>query len=117
MLCTFQIQWIPINFIRNPWYDDQWDISKDSLLLGKTFTMVSRHEKGFLGTSYTLIGHGLHEKFDDGIKLMSEWIKSADKPSVAREAVSRQSLLSSSISDACTDWQCTDNNVVFKALS
>ena len=80
--------WIPVKFIRHPWYDDHWDIHRDSLLLGKTFTLITAYEDGLLGTSYRLLGLGLHEKFDQGLDLMTQWAASQDQTTVAREAVS-----------------------------
>ena len=70
------------------WYDDHWDIARDSLRLGKTLTMVTNMEDTVLGRSYNLIGLALWEKYDQVMDKMESWAKSDAKDIVCEEAVS-----------------------------
>lgn len=78
---------MPVAFIENPWYDDHFDIPRDSLLLGKTLLAVGKTLDSTLGRSCQLLGCGLYEKFDAGLALMDKWLLSADKFTVAKQAV------------------------------
>ena len=82
--------WVPVRFIRHPWYDDHWDMDRDSLLLGKSLVLIAQHEEGMLATSYRLLGLGLWEKFDQALDMMDEWAADTSKPTVSREAVCTQ---------------------------
>ena len=77
-----------VEFIRQLWYDDHWDIPRDSLRLGKTFTLLTESEDTVLGRSYRLIGFALWEKYDKVLDLMEQWANSGDKDIVCQEAVS-----------------------------
>ena len=84
-----ELEWIKVNFLERPVYDDHFDISKDSMKLGKTFAMVAKSADDILGRSYQLMGWGLYEKFDKGIALMRQWLENGKiGDAVSREAVS-----------------------------
>ena len=70
------------------WYDDHWDIARDTLRLGKTLTMITRMEDTVLGRSYNLIGLALWEKYDQVMDQMESWAKSDAKDIVCEAAVS-----------------------------
>ncbi|CAD5116272.1 DgyrCDS5179 [Dimorphilus gyrociliatus] len=63
-------EWIRVGFITPPWFDGHFDIKNEQWLLGKTFTYLGREIESILGRSYQLIGHGLFEKFDQGLELL-----------------------------------------------
>lgn len=75
MLFSFQDTYIKVDFIENPYYDDHFDIPKDSMKLGKTLVMLSQGDESVVGTSYALLGWGLYEKFDKGLELLEKVIQ------------------------------------------
>lgn len=77
-----------MRYIRNVWYDDHWDIWKDSIRLGKTFCMLSESENTLLSRSYSFVGYALWEKFDKVLELMGQWAGSGEKDIVSQEVVS-----------------------------
>ena len=77
-----------VKFIENPWYDDHFDISRESLLLGKTLVAVTRDDHSTLGLSYCLIGWGLYEKFDMGLDLLEGLANGSLEGAVTQQAVS-----------------------------
>jgi len=76
-----------VSFIENPWYDDHFDLDRDSLKLGKTFVSVARGNSDLIGRSYQLIGWALYEKFESGLTLLRDCVKSGSVPAVTQEAV------------------------------
>lgn len=78
-----------VDFLSTPFYDDHFDLYKDSLKLGKTFVMVAKQqgEKDLLCSSYELIGYGLYEKFEQGLLLLEE-VASSEERNIAQSAVS-----------------------------
>ncbi len=76
-----------VTWIRNPWYDDHWDLPKDSMKAGKTFVMLNQGRHDTLGYSYSLIGWGLYEKFDRGLELLKR-VADDGKTKLAQKAVS-----------------------------
>ncbi|KAK2180748.1 hypothetical protein NP493_427g01050 [Ridgeia piscesae] len=86
--------WIRVSFIENPWYDDHFDLDRDSLKLGKTFVSVARGNSDLIGRSYQLIGWALYEKFESGLTLLRDCVKSGSVPAVTQEAIDqfRESL-------------------------
>ncbi|XP_042907386.1 small ribosomal subunit protein mS27 isoform X2 [Parasteatoda tepidariorum] len=65
-----------VPFIRNPWFDDHFDIKNPQHLLGKTLYLIGREvNNSLLGQSYQLYGLALYEKWEkvtDLLKLYSE---------------------------------------------
>ncbi len=82
--------WVLVDYIRPLWYDDHFDIVRDSLRNGKTLSMItSLEDSSVLTRSYALIGRALWEKYDEVLSLMQEWIDNGDQSLavVAKEAV------------------------------
>lgn len=63
---------IRINYIRNPYFDDHFDLRNSHHLVGKTFLAIARHLNGTVANSVRLIGYTYYEKFAEG----SEFVKS-----------------------------------------
>lgn len=57
---------IRINFERNPYFDDHFDLRNSNHLVGKTFLAISRYLDGTLANSIQLLGHAFYEKYSDG---------------------------------------------------
>ena len=89
-LCEFSFQEIEykvVKFIPNPYYDDHFDIRSDRFLLGKTLNMIGKTTDDVMGRSCQLIGWGLYEKFDKGLKLLQDFLASDQEYSVTQDAV------------------------------
>ena len=76
-----------VKFIPNPYYDDHFDIRSDKFLLGKTLNMIGKTTDDVMGRSCQLIGWGLYEKFDKGLKLLRDFLASDQEYSVTQDAV------------------------------
>lgn len=67
---------IRVKFIRNPYFDDHFDLQNSQHLVGKTFLVLARYIDGMLGNTLKLLGHCFYEKYVDG----SEFIQSLGEP-------------------------------------
>lgn len=66
---------IRVNYLKNPFYDDHFDIIKSNHLLGKTFLYLADEvdlTNKTLVNSLKLVGYALYEKFDDGNKFLAQ---------------------------------------------
>ncbi|XP_053405902.1 uncharacterized protein LOC123566391 isoform X1 [Mercenaria mercenaria] len=72
-----EVEYIAVKVIRNPYYDDHFDIKDERFLLGKTLYNISKNTAtldGAFSRSLQLIGLGLYEKFELANQLLEEWI-------------------------------------------
>lgn len=61
---------IRINFIRNPFFDDHFDIKNSHHLVGKTFLSIGTYLDGAIGNTIKLLGYSYYEKFADGVEFI-----------------------------------------------
>lgn len=61
---------VRVNFLRNPYFDEHFDIRNSLHLVGKTFIAISQHLDGAIRNSIQLLGYCLFEKYADGNKLV-----------------------------------------------
>lgn len=63
--------WMKVKYIKNPWYDDHFDIKDEKLLLGKTLCALAEdnNSKSY-SHQFKIIGLGLHQKINDGLLLL-----------------------------------------------
>ena len=89
-----EINYIPVSYIRIPFYDDHFDIQNERFLLGKTLYYLGKEMDSVIGRSLQLIGLGLYEKFSKANQLLEQWMTAADGAAVVTEdAVSKTSPL------------------------
>lgn len=66
---------IRVNYLRNEYFDDHFDIKNTNHLVGKTFLYLADEVESVdevLANSLKLIGYALYEKFEEGNKFLSE---------------------------------------------
>lgn len=61
---------IRLNFIRNPYFDDHFDIKNSYHLVGKTFLSIGMYLDGTIGNTIKLLGYSYYEKFADGVEFI-----------------------------------------------
>lgn len=69
---------VRINFLRNPYFDDHFDIKNSHHLVGKTFLSIGMHMDGAIGNTIKLLGYSYYEKFADGVEFI-ESLKSSNQ--------------------------------------
>ena len=78
-----------VKFIRNPWYDDHWDITNDQQKLGKTLWALTAGCDNTLSCSYHLTGLGLYVKPKEALDWLDNLSHDSSAPKLASSAVSR----------------------------
>lgn len=61
---------VRVNFLRNPYFDDHFDLRNSHHLVGKTFLAISQYLDGAIRNSIQLIGYSFYEKYSEGIKFL-----------------------------------------------
>lgn len=61
---------VRVNYLRNPYFDDHFDLRNSHHLVGKTFLAIGQYLDGAIGNSVKLLGYSFYEKFSDGIKFI-----------------------------------------------
>lgn len=61
---------VRVNYLRNPYFDDHFDLRNSYHLVGKTFLAISQYLDGTIRNSIQLIGYCFYEKYNDGIKFI-----------------------------------------------
>lgn len=71
-------QYIRVPFLRNPYYDDHFDIKNPRVLCGKTLIMLSKQFQSDHGLTQKLrlLGHVLRGRWDDSLKISEECVQS-----------------------------------------
>lgn len=81
---------VRINYIRNPYFDDHFDMRNSHHLVGKTFLAIGQYLDGSIGNSIKLIGYTLYEKFTDGNKFLESLSNKHELHKDALEIVKKQ---------------------------
>lgn len=63
---------VRVKFLRNPYFDDHFDLTDDKALVGKTLVMVGALIPGTLGNSAQLLGYGLYGKYEKGCEFLAK---------------------------------------------
>ncbi|KFM70852.1 28S ribosomal protein S27, mitochondrial, partial [Stegodyphus mimosarum] len=59
-----EVTLVRVPFIREPWFDDHFDITNPKHLIGKTFYLVGREMNDPLARTYQLLGLTMYEKWN-----------------------------------------------------
>lgn len=82
---------VRVDYIREPYFDDHFDLTDSSHLVGKTLASFGKHlaRSSPEAVAYTsmVLGWTLFEKYDNVIKCLDEILSSQTKPLVSREGI------------------------------
>lgn len=105
---------IRINYIRNPHFDDHFDLRNSHHLVGKTFLAIARHLHGVVANSVRLIGYTYYEKFAEG----SEFVESLDGASALhKDAIDIAMAKLAQITDRDNDERFAEYRSAIEKLS
>lgn len=74
---------VRINYLRNPYFDDHFDLRNSNHLVGKTLLAISEFMEGAIGNSIQLLGYCFYEKYADANK----FIESMDTNELYKDAI------------------------------
>jgi small subunit ribosomal protein S27 len=76
-----------VPYVRNPHYDDHFDLTDEDLLLGKTLNFVGRLQNDIIGRSSQVIGWAKYQKFDKALALMKQYLEASEESSITENVV------------------------------
>ncbi|XP_074651238.1 small ribosomal subunit protein mS27-like [Tubulanus polymorphus] len=99
-----------VPYVRNPSFDDHFDLVEDRHVLGKTLHSIGNHgNDDIIHRSCRLIGLGLWEKISDGFKILREYISSNMKHCITQDALDRFKTALDEIEAQPVDPELTSN--------
>ncbi|XP_049771239.1 uncharacterized protein LOC126141709 [Schistocerca cancellata] len=63
---------VRVKYVRNPYFDDHFDLCDPQLLLGKTFATIGIALSDSVGYTYQLVGWALYKKWNKVVKCLDE---------------------------------------------
>lgn len=76
---------IRVKYLRNPFFDDHFDLTDPRDLVGKTLSFQGKHRADALGRTCQLRGLILFKKYDDVLNLMKNWLETVQDKIVYEE--------------------------------
>lgn len=76
---------VRVAYIRNPFFDDHFDLTDPRDLVGKTLSFHGKHQANTLGRTCQLRGLILYKKYDQVLQLMKEWLETIQDKVVYEE--------------------------------
>ncbi|KAJ8873041.1 hypothetical protein PR048_026657 [Dryococelus australis] len=78
---------VRVKYIRNPYFDDHFDLRDPKLLVGKTLAAVGARVPGAVGQTYQLVGWALYEKWDRVLAMLEQLIAGWEEPLFYQEGL------------------------------
>ncbi|KYN37289.1 28S ribosomal protein S27, mitochondrial [Trachymyrmex septentrionalis] len=66
---------VRVQYLRNPYFDDHFDLTDPKDLVGKTLNFQGKHRADAIGRSCQLRGLILYKKYDDVLNLIKKWLE------------------------------------------
>lgn len=63
---------VRVKFLRNPYFDDHFDIRNSQHLVGKTLWYIGKELPASIGSSIRLLGLSLYQKYDQALQVLDE---------------------------------------------
>lgn len=76
---------IRVRYLRNPFFDDHFDLTDPRDLVGKTLNFKGKHRADVIGRTCQLRGLILYKKYDDVLNLIQKWLETIQDKIVYEE--------------------------------
>lgn len=76
---------IRVSYLRNPYFDDHFDLIDPYDLVGKTLSFQGKQRKDALGRTCQLRGLILYKKYEEATELIADWLKTVRDNIVYKE--------------------------------
>lgn len=76
---------IRVKYLRNPYFDDHFDLTDPRDLVGKTLNFQGKHRADIIGRTCQLRGLILYKKYDDVLNLIKKWLETMQDKIVYEE--------------------------------
>ncbi|XP_018407109.1 PREDICTED: 28S ribosomal protein S27, mitochondrial-like [Cyphomyrmex costatus] len=76
---------VRVSYLRNPYFDDHFDLTDPRDLVGKTLNFQGKHRADAIGRTCQLRGLILYKKYDDVLNLIKKWLETMQDKIVYEE--------------------------------
>ncbi|XP_011631979.1 28S ribosomal protein S27, mitochondrial-like [Pogonomyrmex barbatus] len=90
---------IRVKYLRNPFFDDHFDLTDPRDLIGKTLSFQGKHRADAVGRTCQLRGLILYKKYDDALNLIKQWLETVQNKIVYNEVFELISKDNSNLQD------------------
>lgn len=80
---------VRVRYIRNPYFDDHFDLVDPNHLIGKTFQLIGSQMEDPIGKTHQLLGFILHEKYDKGKQYVQKLLSSQDNNKILKDGLAQ----------------------------
>nr|CAD7400215.1 unnamed protein product [Timema poppensis] len=102
---------VRVKYLRNPYFDDHFDLNDPKLLVGKTLASLGVQFPDPVGRTYQLVGLSLYNKWDKALTLLQRFISSKHKPVIFQAGVKKmEELIEESLKNEDTSNKETIEN-------
>lgn len=96
---------VRVSYLKNPFFDDHFDLADPRDLVGKTLSFQGAHRADALGRTCQLRGLILYKKYDQVLELTKEWLERIKEKIVYEEVFELISKDNSAIQDQAASEQ------------
>ncbi|KAL0133103.1 hypothetical protein PUN28_000698 [Cardiocondyla obscurior] len=90
---------VRVKYLRNPYFDDHFDLTDPRDLVGKTLNFQGKHRTDAVGRTCQLRGLILYKKYDDVLNLIKKWLETMQDNIVYEEVFELISKDNSTLQD------------------
>ena len=80
---------VRVDYIREPYFDEHFDLTEQKHLIGKTLVGFGKHMKGAVGSTSVLLGWTMFEKYDKVLAHLDSVLQSPVKPLIYKEWITQ----------------------------
>lgn len=80
---------VRVRYIRNPYFDDHFDLVDPDHLIGKTFQLIGSHMDDSIGRTHQLLGYILHEKYGKAKLYVQKLLSSKDNNEILKDGLAQ----------------------------
>ena len=80
---------VRVDYIREPYFDEHFDLSEQKHLIGKTLVGFGKHMDGAVGSTSVLLGWTMFEKYDKVLAHLDSVLQSPVKPLIYKEWITQ----------------------------
>lgn len=100
---TSEEEKVRVRYVRNPYFDDHFDLTDPRDLVGKTLNFQGKHRADALGRTCQLRGLIMYKKYDQVLELMKKWLETIQEEIVYEEVFELISKDNSRVQDQASE--------------
>ena len=102
------IEYVRVPVIRNPYFDDHFDLKEPNHIIGKTLYYFGKEFDDILGRSYLIYGLVLYEKWKKAIDLLKKFLNNSNDKIILEEIFSKISKFTTELPEDYSNKESVD---------